>query len=86
VARVLADDPLEAGQLSVDGHDLTEALGIEPGPLVGRLLDRLLEAVLDDPTLNRRERLVELARGWMSEPAAGDGTHREARNKAEASG
>jgi tRNA nucleotidyltransferase/poly(A) polymerase len=86
VARVLADDPLEAGQLAVDGHDLTEALGIEPGPLVGRLLDRLLEAVLDDPTLNRRERLVELARDWMSEPAAGDQTHRQARDKAGASG
>lgn len=80
VARVLADDPLEAGQLAVDGHDLTEALAIEPGPLVGRLLDRLLEAVLDDPALNRRERLIELARGWMAEPAAGDQTHRQARD------
>ena len=86
VARVLADDPLEAGQLAVDGHDLTEALGIEPGPLVGNLLDRLVEAVLDDPTLNRRERLVQLARGWMSEPVAGDRTHRQARDKAGASG
>jgi putative nucleotidyltransferase with HDIG domain len=86
VARVLADDPLEAGQLAVDGHDLTAALGVEPGPLVGRLLDRLLEAVLDDPTLNRRERLVELARGWIAEPEAGDGAHRQARDKAGASG
>jgi poly(A) polymerase/tRNA nucleotidyltransferase (CCA-adding enzyme) len=86
VARVVADDPLEPGQLAVDGHDLTDALGIEPGPIVGRLLDRLLEAVLDDPALNQQERLVELARGWMAEPAAGDQTHRQPRDSTGASG
>jgi tRNA nucleotidyltransferase (CCA-adding enzyme) len=77
-ARARAADPLEAGQLAVDGNDLTAALGIDPGPLVGRLLARLLEAVLEDPGLNRRERLLELAREWLTEEAAGDSTHRQA--------
>jgi tRNA nucleotidyltransferase (CCA-adding enzyme) len=78
VAAVLAADPLEARQLAVDGHDLTEALSIEPGPRIGQLLERLLEAVIDDPGLNRRERLLDLARGWLGEMASGDETHRQA--------
>jgi tRNA nucleotidyltransferase/poly(A) polymerase len=78
VVAVLASDPLDAGQLAVDGHDLTDALSIEPGPQVGQLLDRLLDAVIDDPSLNRRERLLDLARGWLGELASGDRTHRQA--------
>ena len=59
-------DPLEPRQLAIDGDDLVAELGIEPGPLVGRLLSGLLEAVLEDPSLNSRERLVELARAMAS--------------------
>ena len=32
------------------------------GPEIGRMLDRLVEAVLDDPTLNERKRAPGLAR------------------------
>ncbi|HET6380671.1 MAG TPA: CCA tRNA nucleotidyltransferase [candidate division Zixibacteria bacterium] len=80
VDRVLAGDPLDQRQLAVDGHDLVRALGVQPGPVVGRLLDRLLEAVLEDPSLNRRERLLELAADLLREPgsARGAGAHREA--------
>lgn len=52
---------LEVGDLAIDGNDLI-AMGMEPGPGIGRVLDRLLERVIDDPTENRRERLLELAR------------------------
>jgi tRNA nucleotidyltransferase (CCA-adding enzyme) len=86
VARVLAADPLEAGQLAVDGSDLIATLGIEPGPLVGRLLTRLLDGVLDDPSLNDRERLLELSREWAAEEATGDSAHRQPRATPEASG
>jgi tRNA nucleotidyltransferase (CCA-adding enzyme) len=48
--------------LAVDGHDLQRELGLEPGPRIGRLLAQLLEAVLDDPSRNRRADLIELAR------------------------
>ena len=61
-ARAVAGDPLGPGQLAVDGHDLVRELEIEPGPEVGRLLAGLMEAVLDDPGLNRREALLALAR------------------------
>jgi tRNA nucleotidyltransferase (CCA-adding enzyme) len=54
--------PAVGGSLAVDGHDLQRALEIPPGPEVGRILDRLTEAVLDDPRLNESDRLLALAR------------------------
>ncbi|HEX2767252.1 MAG TPA: CCA tRNA nucleotidyltransferase [Candidatus Limnocylindria bacterium] len=54
--------PAVGGGLAIDGTVLQQALDIPPGPEIGRLLDRLTEAVIDDPRLNEPERLVALAR------------------------
>ena len=70
VATVLASDALEQGQLAIDGNDLVAALDLAPGPQVGDLLRRLLEAVLDDPAQNTPERLLSLAGRWLAEPGA----------------
>ena len=48
----------------------SKELGLAPGPRIGELLGRLLDAVLDDPSQNTRERLLALARSWQSEPGA----------------
>ena len=48
------------GELAVTGDDLIAA-GIPPGPGIGRILGRLLDAVLDDPALNTRETLLARA-------------------------
>jgi tRNA nucleotidyltransferase/poly(A) polymerase len=63
-ARVAAvsEAPLGREELAIDGHDLQRELGVAAGPGLGRLLDRLMEAVIDDPSLNDRHRLLELAR------------------------
>lgn len=58
----IVNDPLEARQLAVSGDDLVAELGIAPGPAIGALLSGLLEAVLEDPSLNSRDRLLALAR------------------------
>lgn len=60
--------PLAVSDLAVDGRDLMEA-GVPQGPEVGRILRRLLDRVLEDPSLNRREALLELVR----EESAGGG-------------
>jgi len=41
----------------VDGRDVMRVLGLPSGPGVGQVLERLLEEVLDDPSLNTAERL-----------------------------
>jgi len=53
--------PLGIKDLAVGGADLIEALGLESGPEVGRILKALLEEVLEDPGRNDRETLMELA-------------------------
>lgn len=54
-------DPIAVGDLAIDGSDLMEA-GVAPGPRLGALLRELLDAVLDDPALNQRERLLGMVR------------------------
>jgi tRNA nucleotidyltransferase/poly(A) polymerase len=49
------------GDLAVDGRDLL-SIGFREGPALGAELARLLDVVIDDPTANERERLLELAR------------------------
>jgi tRNA nucleotidyltransferase/poly(A) polymerase len=61
-AKAVAGDPMTPQQLAIDGDDLVRELGLRPGPIVGRLLDELMEAVLEDPVLNRRETLLAMAR------------------------
>jgi len=45
--------------LAITGEDVMRALGIAPGPEVGRVLEALIERVIADPSLNSRERLLE---------------------------
>ena len=49
-------------RLAIDGNDLQRELGMPPGPEIGAVLDRLTEIVLDDPTQNRRDILLDHAR------------------------
>jgi tRNA nucleotidyltransferase (CCA-adding enzyme) len=58
--RVAYRDPIEVGDLAVDGSDLME-VGIPGGPLVGKILHALLDHVVNDPSSNTRERLLALA-------------------------
>jgi tRNA nucleotidyltransferase (CCA-adding enzyme) len=50
-------------QLAISGNDLV-ALGVPPGPELGVLLSRLLDAVLAEPAANTRDRLLALVRSW----------------------
>ncbi|MCI6019044.1 MAG: CCA tRNA nucleotidyltransferase [Clostridiales bacterium] len=50
----------EIKALAVNGKDLIQA-GIAPGPLLGAVLERLLEMVIEDQSLNVKETLLELA-------------------------
>jgi tRNA nucleotidyltransferase (CCA-adding enzyme) len=56
-----AEDAVTVKELAVDGRDLI-ALGMKPGPAIGEILKKLLEAVMEDPSKNKKERLLALAR------------------------
>ena len=64
-------DCFEVRTLAVGGKDLIQA-GIEPGPLLGAVLERLVERVIDDPELNTKERLIALALKEKDDPSIFD--------------
>lgn len=45
--------------LAVTGKDLIQA-GVKPGPQMGKILEELLEKVLEEPEWNQKEKLLEL--------------------------
>jgi tRNA nucleotidyltransferase (CCA-adding enzyme) len=53
---------LTVRDLAIGGRELIGELGLEPGPLLGRILQSLLEEVTDDPARNEREALLQRAR------------------------
>ena len=57
--------PHRLADLAVDGTDLIE-LGYRPGPVLGQTLAELLDEVVDDPSLNRRETLLARAESRLA--------------------
>ena len=59
--KILADHQcVSKKEMKINGSDLIK-MGVEPGPKLGDILDRLYEQVLDDPSLNEAQKLKELA-------------------------
>lgn len=56
-----SDSAFAIRDLAVSGTDLQLEAGLEKGPLIGTILHELLETVLDDPTLNTKKTLLEIA-------------------------
>lgn len=48
--------------LAVNGRDLIDHAGMKPGPELGEVLNRLLEKVIEDPSLNDRNYLLSVAK------------------------
>lgn len=59
------DSALKVKDLDITGHDLMKAFALKPSPVLGRTLAFLLEKVLDDPSLNEREKLLRLSRDFL---------------------
>ena len=71
--RIAYRDPIEVGDLAIDGEDLMR-LGIPPGPILGKILLALLARVIEDPSLNTPETLTALALELYRELGGGGAT------------
>lgn len=60
-------DCFEVKTLAVNGKDLIQA-GIPQGPVLGAVLERLVELVIDAPELNEKAKLLELAGQVKDDP------------------
>lgn len=52
-------EPMTVKDLKVNGNDVMKTLNIEPGPKVGKILNRLFEEVMEDTSRNEREYLLK---------------------------
>ena len=57
-----AANAITVKDLNINGYIIMEEFKVQPGPVIGRLLNELLEIVLDNPELNTREYLLEKGR------------------------
>jgi tRNA nucleotidyltransferase (CCA-adding enzyme) len=66
VARVLAAGAaLSTRDLAVNGNDLIKELGLAPGRIIGKVLEALLEAVINGDLPNERDALLARARDYV---------------------
>jgi tRNA nucleotidyltransferase (CCA-adding enzyme) len=65
ISKVLKEDmALKVSDLKITGEDLAQ-IGIERGPQMGEILEKLLDIVVEDPLMNKKEILLEEARKMM---------------------
>ena len=62
VADMMHQTPLGLEQLAVNGDQLMKTLGLTRGPHIGKILQQLLDRVLEDPELNNAETLIAITR------------------------
>jgi tRNA nucleotidyltransferase (CCA-adding enzyme) len=70
MAEKVSRDPLSTKMLKINGNDLMKDLGLQPGPIIGAIMDVLLGEVLDDPTTNTRETLLKRAKALAKQDLA----------------
>jgi len=58
---------LERGDLAIDGSDLITELGLTEGPVLGRILDELLDRAIADPDINDPPTLLLMAQAMLTE-------------------
>lgn len=61
-------DPLEVGDLAIDGDELRRQ-AVAAGPELGRVLHALVGWVVEDPARNTRPQLLEAARSFAAAPS-----------------
>lgn len=57
--------PFSITDLEINGTEIMEELSLKPGPILGKILHELFERVLEEPELNEKEKLIELARDYI---------------------
>jgi poly(A) polymerase/tRNA nucleotidyltransferase (CCA-adding enzyme) len=78
-------DPISPKMLKINGNDLIKLLSIEPGPKIGHILNALLDEVIEDPSLNSKKQLEEIAKklSKLSQKELEDLRKRAEKNKEE---
>jgi tRNA nucleotidyltransferase (CCA-adding enzyme) len=52
--------PFTISDVAVNGHDVMNILGLQPGQKVGQILNQLLEMVIERPDYNQKHKLIKI--------------------------
>lgn len=67
IHRILDEnEPYEKNHLNIDGNDIID-LDFKEGKIIGEILAYLLEKVMENPELNEKEKLIEMAKEKFKE-------------------
>jgi poly(A) polymerase len=69
IVELAAEEEIKAMRPELDGREVIEHLGIEPGPAIGQAMNFLLELRLEEGLLGRDEALKRLDAWWATRPA-----------------
>lgn len=56
------NQPTDLTDLAINGNDLIKEFNLTPGPILGKVLNQLLEIILENPEKNNKEDLLEEAK------------------------
>ena len=74
IARLRAEEELNAVRPELNGNEIAEVLGISPGPVLGRAYKHLLAVRLDQGPIGREAAEAELRAWWARQPEATEQT------------
>jgi tRNA nucleotidyltransferase/poly(A) polymerase len=60
-----AQAPTQRSELAVNGNDIMAAFNVPPSPMIGEVLNSLTQDVIENPALNEREQLLNLAARYI---------------------
>jgi poly(A) polymerase/tRNA nucleotidyltransferase (CCA-adding enzyme) len=68
VSDVLAQESaFKISDMNISGQDLMKEFSLEPGKQIGEVLKFLFEKVIDEPILNEKSKLLEMAKDYLSQ-------------------
>ena len=59
------ENAITVRDLNINGNDLINEFNLKPGPLIGKILNYLLDLILDEPKLNNKDFLLETTRNFL---------------------
>ncbi|MCX7821388.1 MAG: HD domain-containing protein [Brevinematales bacterium] len=62
---VAEDNALKVTDLDINGYEIMERFNIPPSRTIGEMLEYMLEKVLDNPELNKKEKLFEIGKEFL---------------------
>ena len=61
IIEEVMSDATDVSMLKINGNDLINMLHVKSGPIIGKILNILLDKCLDNPELNTKESLLKIS-------------------------